>query len=103
MVTVEIAASILALSVVAVACLWLAAAAFQLGSCQLTANEVARQHARGDLAAATKAGADAPAGARVEVEHVGGLSVVRVRLEARLGPFEVPIAAEARVIDEERR
>lgn len=100
MVTVEVAAASLALSVVAVACLWLAAAAFQLGHCQVTANEVARQHARGDTAAAARAGADAPAGARVDVNRGGGLTVVVVSLEARVGPFSWPMSAEARVLDE---
>ena len=100
MVTVEVALASLALSVVAVACLWLAVAAFRLGHCQVTANEVARQHARGDAAAAARAATDAPAGARVDVSSAGGQTVVVVRLDARVGPCSLPVAAEARVLDE---
>lgn len=100
MVTIEAALVGLMLSILAVGCLWLAGAAFQLGHCQLTADEVARQHARGDLAAAERARADAPAGARTDVRHAAGQTVVAVSLDVRLGPWSLPVTAEARVIDE---
>lgn len=102
MVTVEVALAALALSVVAAACLWLAGAAFQLGHCQLTANEVARQQARGDAAAAERAASDAPAGARVDVRRGSGQTVVEVGVDVRLGPWSLPVRAEARVLDEVR-
>lgn len=102
MVTVEVALITLVGAVVATGCLWLVAAIFQLGHCQETANEVARQHARGDMTAARRAADDAPAGARVTVRREGGRSVVVVALDVAVGPWSLPIAAEARVLDEAR-
>lgn len=100
MVTVEVALVSLLLSIVAAACLWLTSAAFLLGHCQVTANEVARQQARGDRTAAQRAASDAPKGARVDVTRVAGQTVVVVGVDARLGPWSLPVSAEARVVDE---
>lgn len=103
MVSVEVALASLLLAGVAAACLWLAGAAFLVGHCQLTANEVARQHARGDIPAAQRAAGDAPRGARVEVRRAAGQTRVVVGAEARLGPLSLPVSAEARVLDEAGR
>lgn len=103
MVTVELAFAVLAAAVVAAGCLWLAGAAFQLGHCQTTANEVARQHARGDAAAVRRATADAPLGARVEVRRASGATVVVVSVDVRAGAWSLPVSAEATVIDEVAR
>ncbi len=103
MVTVEVALSMLALAVVVAVAIWFAGAAFLMGHCQLTADEVARQHARGDRGAVARASADAPAGARVDARSAGGQTVVVVSAEARIGPWSWPVRAEARVIDEAPR
>lgn len=99
MATAELAmASLLVAAVVALAA-WVVLALFQLGQCQATANEVARQEARGDAAAVARASADAPPGARVSRAREGGVVVVRVELVSRLGSVaSVPLRAEARVL-----
>lgn len=101
MATAELAmASLLVAAVVAVAG-WIVLALFQFGQCQATANEVARQEARGDRAAVARAAADAPPGARVSRRREGGAVVVRVELVSRLGSVaSVPLRAEARVLAE---
>lgn len=103
MVTVEAAAASLALAGVAAAGLWLAGAAFQLGHCQLTANEVARQYARGDTVAARRAAADAPHAARITSRNDAGQTVVTVAVDVAMGWWSLPVSAEARVLDEARR
>lgn len=100
MVTVEVAAASLALAAVALFCVAVFGAVFQLGMCQVTANEVARQQARGDAAAVARASADAPVGARVEIGREGGATVVSVSLDAGVLAWRVPLVARARVIDE---
>ncbi len=100
MVTVEMAAASLVLAAVTLFCVAVFGAVFQLGLCQLTANEVARQQARGDAAAVARASADAPVGARVETRREGGATVVTVALDATVLRWRVPLAAQARVIDE---
>lgn len=101
MVTVELAAATLLVGGVVVGCVLMAGAAFTFARCQLVANEVARQEARGDAAAVAQASAEAPEGARVATRHQGGATVVLVRLEYRAGPATLPIEARATVLDEE--
>lgn len=100
MVTVELALASLLVAAVIAGCVAMAGAVFRFGACQLTANEVARQHARGDRAAVAVATADAPAGASVSVRSEGGVTVVEVRLDAVVGPATVPLVATARVVEE---
>ena len=101
MVTAELAmVSLLVAGVVALAG-WIVLAMVQLGQCQATANEVARQEARGDRAAVARASADAPPGTRVTTAREGDTVVVRVELVSRLGRLaSVPLRAEARVLSE---
>ncbi|MBK8462015.1 MAG: hypothetical protein IPL36_02810 [Nigerium sp.] len=77
-----------------------AGALFVLGQCQVAANEVARQLARGDAAAVARASADVPSEAVVTAEREGGVAVVTVRWTARLGGIEWPLEAQARVQEE---
>lgn len=100
MVTVELALASVLLAAVLAGCVLAAGAMFRLAQCQLTANEVARQQARGDAAGVARAREDAPAGARIELRREAGVVVVTVELEARIGPAEVPLTATARVIEE---
>ena len=76
MVTVETAFATLFLAGALALAILVGGAAFVLGQCQVTANEVARQSARGDAAAVARATADAPAGAQVVNRREGGASVV---------------------------
>ena len=100
LVTVELAMSVLWLSSLLVCCILAANAVFGWASCQLTANEVAREHARGDSAAVSRLIAAAPERARVEVRTVDGVSVVEVHRVALIGPASVPLLATASVIGE---
>ena len=100
MVTVETAFATLFLAVVLAGVLLVGGAALVQGQCQATANEVARQAARGDAAAVARASADAPAGASVTTRRTGGAVVVEVRWEAPLGPVTWPLSASAQVLEE---
>lgn len=100
MVTVETAFATLFLAVVLGAVLLVGGAAFVLGQCQVTANEVARQAARGDVEAVARATADAPTGATVTSRRSGGTVVVEVRWEAPLGLATWPLVAGAQVLEE---
>ncbi|MFP5416496.1 MAG: TadE family type IV pilus minor pilin [Actinomycetes bacterium] len=100
MVTVETAFATLVLAAVAVLAIGVAGALFALGQCQVVANEVARQAARGDSAAVARASADAPAGAEVSSRREGGTVIVEVRCAVRIGPARWPLAARAAVLEE---
>ena len=100
MVTVETAFATLFLAGVLALALLVGGAAFVLGQCQVTANEVARQAARGDAAAMARATADAPTGAVVDTRRESGELVVEVRWEAPLGFTTWPLVARARVLAE---
>ena len=100
MVTVETAFALLVLAVVLAGVLLVGGAAFVLGQCQVTANEVARQAARGDAAAVARAIADAPTDAVVTHRTEGGAVVVEVRWEAPLGVTTWPLVASATVLEE---
>ncbi|MDR1791357.1 MAG: hypothetical protein LBR20_06865 [Propionibacteriaceae bacterium] len=83
---------------------WLLGLLMMLASCQATADQVAREHARGDIAAAEVAASHAPEGAKVLVDSKAGDVVVLVTLDAR--PWvswlpAVPLRASATVRAEE--
>lgn len=103
MVTVETALASVGVAVAVAAAIGVTGGAFRLAQCQLTANEVARQQARGDAAAVARASADAPTGARVRVSERDGVAHVTVTLEVGMGPVRVPVETSARVIAEARR
>lgn len=100
MVTVEFAAA----SLIAVAALvfggWIVATTILMGECQTTANEVARQRARGDVAAVAGVEKAAPPGARVTLRAAAGQVEVTVSKESRLGPLTWPVTARAVVLVE---
>ncbi|QIK71812.1 hypothetical protein G7070_05385 [Propioniciclava coleopterorum] len=100
MVAVETAFAVLILAAVGAFVISVAGVMFAQTQCQVTADEVARQLARGDTAAVQRARADAPAGASVVTREESGATVAEVRLEARLGPVVWPIRAQARVLAE---
>lgn len=100
MVTVEVAALSLLLTLVLVGALGVVAATFRLAECQVTANEVARQHARGDATAVARATGDRPAGSVVTVNTDGDVTHVTVACDAIVGPARVPLEATARVVVE---
>lgn len=99
MVTVELAMSLIALMLATLAGLWIVWVLGQQMRCIDTAGEVARQIARGDRAAATRAAERRPPGATVTSRRDGRDAVVEVRLRAH--PFRVlpvmPLTAVARV------
>ncbi|SMO84092.1 hypothetical protein [Propioniciclava tarda] len=79
MVTVELAlVSVLVAGAVALGC-WVLTQLFIFDQCQITANEVARQAARGDAQATQRARMDAPPGAVVVVTDAAGATTVKVR------------------------
>lgn len=101
MVTVELAMVSLLVAGVVIFTVWILGALALLDQCQLTADEVARQVARGDGAAAQRVVAAAPGSASVSVVHAGGATVVTVVAQARIGSIAVaPLEARATVIDE---
>lgn len=100
MVSVETGFAALFLALAAGLAITVAGALFVLGQCQVAANEVARQLARGDAAAVARASADVPSEAVVTAEREGGVAVVTVRWTARLGGIEWPLEAQARVQEE---
>lgn len=104
MATAELAMVSLIVAGIAAGIVWLLSAVLVLNLCQITANEVARQDARGDRAAAARAERDAPRGARVARRHEAGVTVVEVTADARFGRlFAIPVSARARVLDEGSR
>lgn len=99
MVTAELAVSLLGLMAATVAAMWMVAVIGLQIRCVDTADEIARQLARGDRAAADRAYAARPPGAAVTTGREGADAVVEVRLTAR-GPAGlpgVPLRAQARV------
>lgn len=100
MVTVEAAFAALFLAVALAFAILAGGAAFVLGQCQVTANEVARQAARGDTAAAARATADAPEGAEVVSRRVDGAVRVEVTWRFSLGSTSWPLVARAQVLEE---
>ncbi|MDR3070238.1 MAG: hypothetical protein LBU38_04430 [Propionibacteriaceae bacterium] len=83
MVTAEMAFASLFAALFLVVVAWMVSVLMLLLGSQNTAFEVARQEARGDVAAATKAKESAPAGALVTVNRTGKRVAVRVELQAR--------------------
>ncbi len=100
MVAVETAFAVVFLAVIGGFVIAVAGVMFLTTQCQVTADEVARQVARGDRAAVARAGADAPAGARVTTREQAGVALTEVSLDARIGPVVWPIRAQARVLAE---
>ncbi len=100
MVTVETAFAALLQALALVLAILVAGGAFVLGQCQVTANEVARQAARGDAAAVARATADAPTGAEVVSRREGGALVVEVTWRLTLGSASWPLVARAEVLAE---
>jgi hypothetical protein len=103
MVTAELAFAAVFAAGFVVLLAWVVSLLLLLGACQTTAGEVARQHARGDEAAAALAADNAPPGARISVSRAGNEVVVRVDLQAR--PWAdwlpgVPLSANAEVLVE---
>lgn len=103
MVTAELAFASLGAAIGCVAMAWVLAVLGLAIRCQDTAAEVARQEARGDQDAVSRAIADAPAGARVEVRSARGM--VQVRVEASARPFAgwlppLGVGAQASVLRE---
>lgn len=101
MVTVETAFAALFVAGALALAIVVAGAAFVLGQCQVTANEVARQAARGDAAAVARASADAPSGAEVASRREGGAVVVEVTWRFTLGSVSWPLVARAQVLEEQ--
>ena len=103
MVTAELAVAILAALSLFLSLCWGVFLVVQQLRCVDTAAAVARQEARGDRAAAATARAQAPDGARVEVERRSGQVRVRVSLVVRplaAGRLSVPLSTEAVVVPE---
>ncbi|WP_232549105.1 hypothetical protein [Propioniciclava soli] len=100
MVTVEVALASIGLAVLVGGGFTVAHAGFRMVECQVAANEIARQQARGDAAAVRRATADAPEGASVAVRTVDGRAEVEVGWRAAWGPVVWPVAARAAVIEE---
>lgn len=100
MVSVETAFAAIFLSAGAGFAIAVTGVLFTLGQCQVTANEVARQAARGDTAGIARATEDAPAGATVSRTVQADAVVVEVRVDAALGPLTWPVVAHARVLEE---
>lgn len=100
MVTVELAFALLVWAVVCVGAIGAVTALYQQGQLQVTANEVARQEARGDTAAVQRATHDAPPGARVTSRREAGAVVVEATRETRVGPVPVTLQARAWVLEE---
>ena len=83
MVSIELAFGIMLSAVLAMGLSYLIAIVVQIGQLQATAGEVARQHARGDTAAAQRATKDAPTGAVVRLSGSGPDVVVIVELRSQ--------------------
>lgn len=101
MVMIETAFATLFLALIGAVVILVAGVMFAQTQCQVTANEVARQGARGDKAAVERAKLDAPAGASVKTTTESGAIVAEVSLDARVGPVVWPVRAQARVLAEQ--
>jgi hypothetical protein len=106
MVTAELAvATLAAVALLTMMCWGVYLVVIQL-RCTDTATAVARQVARGDKAAASRAQAAAPTGAKVVVERRASLVVVTVRIRSKpLATWlvTVPLEARAEVVPEPGR
>ena len=103
MVTAELAVSTLTAFTLFLAMCWGIYLVILEVRCIDTASAVARQVARGDRSAAAHAKANAPQGARVEVQQRPDLVTVTVRLAAQplgRGLVTVPLTAQAAVTPE---
>lgn len=100
MVTVEVALASLLLAGVLAGAIGVVAGGFRLAQCQVVANEVARQSARGDVPAVNAAVADRPDGTVVTTRNEGDLVVVRVQCDAEVAGVAVPLEASAQVVSE---
>lgn len=103
MVTAEAAVASLIVAAFVLVVVWVISLVMLLTQCQDTAAEIARQEARGDRSAVTRAMADRPGSATVRVSRDGRLVRVRVDLAAR--PWaswlpSVPLSASAVVMTE---
>jgi hypothetical protein len=101
MVTAEMAFSSLFAAGFVVLIAWVVAVLALFIRCQSTADEVARQEARGDSHAAAKAIESRPEGAEVSITKAAEL--VRVRVELQAKPWAewlpaVPLSVEAAVM-----
>lgn len=83
MVTVELAMGCLVVAVLVVALAWVIGVLGLMQRCQGTAEEVARQLARGDTEQAERAWQSAPAGAQLRTTRAGDEVAVIVSLHAR--------------------
>lgn len=103
MVTVELAlVSVLVAGLVALVG-WFVLQLVFLDQCQVAADEVARQAARGDSVAVTRASAGVPSGAVVQLTDAGGATSVVVAFTPRLlGVPTIELTARATVLDEVR-
>ncbi len=101
MASVELAFAVVGLSMAVGVAVWFVVALGVLGQCQTTANEVARQHARGDSAAVARVVAAGPSGASVSYTRSKGFVEVLVSKQMRLGPWvSLPLQARASVAEE---
>jgi hypothetical protein len=103
MVTVELAlVSVLVAGLVALVG-WFGLQLAFFDQCQVAADEVARQAARGDAAAVTRASAGVPPGAVVHLTDADGATTVVVTFTPRLlGVPTTELTARATVLDEVR-
>lgn len=102
MVTVELAAALIVVAMAAVACAWLVGVLVLQVRLVDVAGEVARQAARGDEKAVTRAKSDAPKGATVSVVRVGGAyRATASSTTMAMGPLPSwPLSADAEVLAE---
>lgn len=103
MATVELAMVSLIVATIGALVVWLISGLLVWNHCQISANEVARQHARGDRIAVARATKDVPRGATVATTHQDGSTVVTVTAEVKFGPlFTIPVVGSATVLNEDR-
>lgn len=98
MVTAEFAVALIPAALIAVAMVWLVTVLGLVLRCHDVAGEVARQSARGDLAAVQTAEDGAPAGTSVRVTTESGTTQVEVKLVAKVWADwlpSIPIQANA--------
>ncbi|NNG20906.1 hypothetical protein HJ590_15335 [Naumannella sp. ID2617S] len=98
--TVELAVGLIAILLGAAAGVWLVLVVVLQIRVVDTAAEIARQEARGDRAAVSRAEAGAPSGASISRGRQDGLATVTVRLAVRpLAALPaVPLSSTARVL-----
>ena len=85
MVTVEMAVSLIAATLVVATSCWVVGLVVVEDACRTTAAQVARQVARGDTASAWQAESNAPTGAKVSTTTSGGWVNVTVQVDRSLG------------------